>query len=74
MSYILINFHYLIFKSQQWVCGKQRSKNCKARLVMNKNGALRITKNVYHNHAPEIMEGRQRAREERRETIETSKI
>lgn len=36
-----------------WVCGKQRSKNCKARLISGKEGRLQVSRNVYHNHPPE---------------------
>jgi hypothetical protein len=50
-------FSYICAKQcndrKYWVCGKQRSKNCKARLVTDKDGSLQVSKNVYHNHAPE---------------------
>ncbi|CRK91948.1 CLUMA_CG005563, isoform AJ [Clunio marinus] len=36
-----------------WVCAKQRSRNCKARLITSANGRLEVSKNVYHNHPPE---------------------
>ena len=36
-----------------WVCSKQRSRNCKARLITDREGRLEVSKNVYHNHAPE---------------------
>lgn len=36
-----------------WVCAKQRSRNCKARLITGQNGRLEVSKNVCHNHVPE---------------------
>lgn len=36
-----------------WVCAKQRSRNCKARLITGRKGQLEVSKNVYHNHGPE---------------------
>ena len=35
------------------VCSKQRSKNCKARVITGKNGRLEVSRNVYHNHGPD---------------------
>lgn len=50
-------FSYICAKQcndrKYWVCGKQRSRNCKARLVTDKDGNLQVSKNVYHNHPPE---------------------
>lgn len=43
-----------INEKKYWVCGKQRSKKCKARLISDKDGKLQVTKNaIYHNHPPE---------------------
>lgn len=37
-----------------WVCAKQRSRNCKARLITGRDGNLEVSRNVYHNHGPEM--------------------
>lgn len=36
-----------------WVCAKQRSRNCKARLITNGNETVFIRRNQVHNHSPE---------------------
>lgn len=36
-----------------WVCAKQRSRNCKARLITNADETLFIQRNQYHNHKSE---------------------
>lgn len=50
-------FSYICAKQcndrKYWVCAKQRSRNCKARLITARNGRLEVSKNVYHNHGPE---------------------
>jgi hypothetical protein len=50
-------FSYICAKQSNerkyWVCAKQRSRNCKARLITGRNGRLEVSKNVYHNHEPE---------------------
>ncbi|KAL7020387.1 hypothetical protein ACKWTF_011501 [Chironomus riparius] len=50
-------FSYICAKTlndrKYWVCSKQRSKNCKARVITGKNGRLEVSRNVYHNHGPD---------------------
>lgn len=36
-----------------WVCAKQRSRNCKARLITNADETLFIRRNQLHNHNSE---------------------
>ncbi|XP_053697225.1 modifier of mdg4-like isoform X8 [Sabethes cyaneus] len=36
-----------------WICAKQRSKNCKARIITDSEDKLFITKNLTHNHMPD---------------------
>lgn len=36
-----------------WVCAKQRSRKCKARLITNANETLFIRRNQEHNHNSE---------------------
>lgn len=36
-----------------WVCSKQRSRNCKARLITNGNETVFIRRNQIHNHNSE---------------------
>lgn len=36
-----------------WVCAKQRSRNCKARLITNAEETLFIRRNQQHNHDSE---------------------
>lgn len=43
-----------------WVCAKQRSRNCKARLIITKLGSLEVSRNVFHNHGPEVEASRAR--------------
>ena len=40
-----------------WVCAKQRSRNCKARLITAKSGKMEVSRNVYHNHGPDAEPG-----------------
>lgn len=50
-------FSYICAKQSNerkyWVCAKQRSRNCKARLITGNEGKMHVSKNVYHNHGPE---------------------
>lgn len=36
-----------------WVCAKQRSRKCRARLITNRNETLFIRRNQEHNHNSE---------------------
>lgn len=36
-----------------WVCAKQRSRNCKARLITNADESIFIRRNQFHNHDSE---------------------
>uniref|UniRef100_A0A1A9WMN8 FLYWCH-type domain-containing protein n=1 Tax=Glossina brevipalpis TaxID=37001 RepID=A0A1A9WMN8_9MUSC len=50
-SYICAN----IKKNRKyWVCAKQRSKNCKARLITDMNEVEFISRNITHNHASDV--------------------
>lgn len=58
-------FSYICAKKSNnrkyWVCAKQRSRNCKARLITGANGRLEVSKNVFHNHGPEAPSGGKKA-------------
>lgn len=51
-------FSYICAKTngdrKYWVCAKQRSKKCKARLITNANETVFIRRNQEHNHGSEI--------------------
>jgi hypothetical protein len=52
------NFTFICAKTikdrKYWVCGKQRSKNCKARLISEcTTGELFFAKIIVHNHERE---------------------
>ncbi|KAL1402711.1 hypothetical protein pipiens_005971 [Culex pipiens pipiens] len=36
-----------------WICSKQRSRGCKARLITDSDDKLFITRNLDHNHTPD---------------------
>lgn len=36
-----------------WVCAKQRSRNCKARLITNVDESVVVPRNQIHNHGSE---------------------
>lgn len=44
-----------------WVCAKQRSKNCKARLITNKDETNLVIRNEQHNHQSEHSTSRSKA-------------
>lgn len=50
-------FTYICAKTiknrKYWVCAKQRSKNCKARLITDINESFFVLRNSVHIHAPE---------------------
>lgn len=50
-------FSYICAKAngdrKYWVCSKQRSRNCKARLITNGNETVVIRRNQFHNHSSE---------------------
>lgn len=52
------NYSYICAKKikdrRYWVCAKQRSRKCKARLITDENGALFLVKNTFHNHVAEF--------------------
>lgn len=37
-----------------WVCAKQRSKNCKARLITDMDEVEFNSRNITHNHASDV--------------------
>lgn len=43
-----------------WVCAKQRSRNCKARLITNSTETIFIRRNQSHNHNSENSTSRTR--------------
>lgn len=53
-------FSYICAKSiknrKYWVCAKQRSKKCKARIITDEKGESLKTRNVEHNHQAEYNE------------------
>ncbi|XP_055616844.1 modifier of mdg4-like isoform X12 [Toxorhynchites rutilus septentrionalis] len=36
-----------------WICAKQRSRNCKARLITDSEDKMFIARNINHNHPPD---------------------
>ncbi|XP_055595720.1 modifier of mdg4-like isoform X32 [Uranotaenia lowii] len=38
-----------------WICGKQRSRSCRARLITDSEDKLFIVRNVNHNHGPDLV-------------------
>lgn len=50
-------FSYICAKSntkrKYWVCGKQRSRNCKARVITDLDETFFIRRNQLHNHGPD---------------------
>lgn len=41
------------FNRKYWVCAKQRSRNCKARVITDANESFYLCRNQQHNHEPD---------------------